>query len=277
MKLLTGNDAVITSPTFVAADGYTPAATGSTPTLAVVSSAGQTCTVGAVSAVSGETGVYSATLQALAGPDLLSVTWTGAVSSADQVHRQQYEVVGGVYVPLVVLLAMPQIDLTKHPAPMLASLRDGFEETAERYLSHTYVARYGVETVTASSGTVSLSRTPLRSVLAAQDWNGTALVVAEWVVDVNGDVRAPGAAGRVTVRFTHGEDAPPSALVEACKIFVRQKALEVDNRIGRDVLSTFTMDGGTERFSTPDWDAGRPTGYLDVDRILNSLRVPGIA
>ena len=32
-----------------------------------------------------------------------------------------------------------------------------------------------------------------------------------------------------------------------------------------------SFEGTYTRFSTPDWNAGRPTGYLEVDRLLNSL------
>ena len=46
------------------------------------------------------------------------------------------------------------------------------------------------------------------------------------------------------------------------------------------VVSPEATDAGTTRYSTPDWNRGRPTGFLEVDRLLNSLpifRPAGIA
>jgi hypothetical protein len=39
----------------------------------------------------------------------------------------------------------------------------------------------------------------------------------------------------------------------------------------RDTLSQ-SFEGGTTRYSTPDWNAGRPTGFLQIDADLNSER-----
>jgi len=40
--------------------------------------------------------------------------------------------------------------------------------------------------------------------------------------------------------------------------------------VSRNTLSEAT-DAGTTRYSTPDWEGGRPTGWLEVDRLLNTL------
>ncbi len=68
-------------------------------------------------------------------------------------------------------------------------------------------------------------------------------------------------------------------LVDACRQYVRATALASRSGVPRDVISQ-NIEGITTRFSTPDKHARRPTGYLDVDRLLNSLpnyRHPAVA
>ena len=64
--------------------------------------------------------------------------------------------------------------------------------------------------------------------------------------------------------------ARPAAVLRACRLYVRSCALSDQSSIPRDVLGQ-SFEGTYTRYSTPDWDAGRPTGYLDVDRLLNTL------
>lgn len=59
-------------------------------------------------------------------------------------------------------------------------------------------------------------------------------------------------------------------LARACREYVRASAVATRSNVGRDVIAQ-SVEGLTTRFSTPDKAAGRPTGYLDVDRLLNSL------
>lgn len=59
-------------------------------------------------------------------------------------------------------------------------------------------------------------------------------------------------------------------LARACKEYVRACALASRSNVPRDVISQ-SVEGLTTRFSTPDKRAGRPTGYIEVDRLLNSL------
>lgn len=59
-------------------------------------------------------------------------------------------------------------------------------------------------------------------------------------------------------------------IIDACRQYVRASALAGRSGVPRDVIGQ-SIDGVSTRFSTPDKDAGRPTGYLDVDRLLNSL------
>jgi len=75
----------------------------------------------------------------------------------------------------------------------------------------------------------------------------------------------------VTVSYTHGQDAPDERVLRACRLYVRSCALTDQSGVPRDVIAQSFGDGGYTRFSTPDWEAGRPTGWLEVDRLLNGL------
>ena len=72
------------------------------------------------------------------------------------------------------------------------------------------------------------------------------------------------------VTYIHGEDDLPSPIYRGCLEYVRATAVSDRSGTGRDVIAQ-TFDGGFTRYSTPDWEAGRPTGWLEVDRLLNSV------
>lgn len=72
---------------------------------------------------------------------------------------------------------------------------------------------------------------------------------------------------------------PPETILDACAEYVVSVVRNRSVGTSRDVIAQ-SFDGGVTRYSTPDWRAGRPTGYLEVDRLLNSMpdyRIPGIA
>lgn len=74
-------------------------------------------------------------------------------------------------------------------------------------------------------------------------------------------------------------EAPPEVIVRACVEYVHHVVSQQTSGTSRDVIAQ-SMDGSWTRYSTPDWPAGRPTGWTEVDRLLNSMpdyRVPGIA
>lgn len=65
----------------------------------------------------------------------------------------------------------------------------------------------------------------------------------------------------------------------ACAEYVSVVSTSRSSGTSRDVVAQ-SIDGSWTRYSTPDMAAGRPTGWTEVDRLLNSLadyRVPGIA
>lgn len=275
-KILTGTDVVLTSPPFLAADGFTPAATTATAVVTAVSSAGQTLTVSAVS--TSVTGYYTATLQALDDPDLITVTWTGAVSGVDQTLVQEHEVVGGVYLSTFDLYNLSDLDTTKQPLARRIELRDEFEGIAERWVGHAFVRRYAVEAIRYRHGDLLLGERYPVEIVAVTDEDAATVDTVDWSLHDTGLVTDHNVSSDITVKYRYGLTRPPQALVNACKEYVRAKALMGTNRIARDMLS-LAGDAGLERYSTPDWEAGRPTGLLDVDRTLRSLGspLPGVA
>ena len=104
--------------------------------------------------------------------------------------------------------------------------------------------------------------------------DGTALDLTEAIIlGQLGEIRnIPWPGGIVysaTVSYTHGLAAVPAMVARGCIEYVNRTLRSEDTGIGRDVLSQ-GFDGGQTRYITPDWNAGRPTGWLEVDRILNS-------
>jgi len=281
MQFLTGSDATVTSPPFVAADGYTPTDTAALATVTVTSAAGQTLTVSAVSNLA-DAGLYSVTVQGLTSPDLLTFVWAGQVGTSDQRYEQQVEVVGGVYVTLGEMYAYNDVDSSKYPPSRISELRAEFEDIAERWTGQAWVPRFAKETLYGSL----LSRMAPRSLVSVVDSYSTVVDFSGWLLEPSGRVNSwygsyslNAGTAPYTVAYRHGADLPPADLVGACKTYIRAKLLEDGNRIGKDTLSFADPSGGTTRYSTPDWNAGRPTGLLDVDRVLCSLGapLPGVA
>lgn len=173
-------------------------------------------------------------------------------------------------------------DTTKWPDSTLERYVASFEEIAEDYRGVAYEPRTATDTefVHFATSTIRLSWPKVRSItsvtVTAPAVGGSAVVLSadQYTVDtLSGILHYPsGFAGgsRVVVVYSHGEDAPSDTLLEACLEYVRSRAMQGRAGTPRDAISQ-SVEGLTTRFSTPDKAAGRPTGYLDVDRLLNSL------
>ncbi len=275
MRVLTGSDITITSPAFVDTDGYTPTDTDADPTVTVVSAAGQALTVSAVTDLT-EAGLYTAVIQGLTNPDRLTAVWAGQVDGIDQANTDLVDVAGGTYATLPELVALDGINLAVHTPARLVQLRDQFEDLAERWTGRAWVPRFATETLWHPAS--PLTRRDARALLSVVDADDTTLATTGWTITAWGvvldaDLRSIGFHGQwpLTIGYTHGQARPPESLTAACRDYVRSKALETGNRIGKDTLSYADPQGGTTRYSTPDWNAGRPTGLLDVDTALNGI------
>lgn len=164
----------------------------------------------------------------------------------------------------------------------LTNLVSEFEDIAERYLQTAFVTR----TVTSEQHVrpnkwLQLDNRPVISV-SAFTIDGVAGTLTELVTEkATGLIYGPAwyGANVVTVTYTYGLATTPEPMLRACAEYCRAVAYADRSGQSRDVIAQ-SFDGGITRYSTPDWNRGRPTGFLEVDRLLNSFReyiTPGLA
>lgn len=155
------------------------------------------------------------------------------------------------------------------PDEVLAGLVAEFEELAERYIGVAFIPRTTTYVGSPVDGVLELPHLQVREISSCEDDAGSTvpygtLHTARGAVEVS-------TSARLTVEFEHGYDAPTARLAAACDRWVERMVVADRSGTSRDVLSQ-AFEGGTTRYSTPDWDAGRPTGFLAVDEALNAAR-----
>lgn len=292
MRAVKGSSVAVTSPTFVAADGETPADCTGTPTCTVTREDGTALAAATVTSAGTGTGSYTAAITTThtAQLDRLALVWTGTADGYVQVYRQTLEVVGGRYVTLPELRAEPGLaDTARYDRALLDELRDAIERTVEDYTGVAWCRAYERDHLYGNGrGRLLLSRRRPRALLSVTI-DGTAVSTALFDLDeVTGELvyldntfdPSSDGAPNVVVAYEHGHDNPDGDLALEVRKWIAHNALRrrvVDSP--SDAISE-TVDGRTVRFSTPDPRAGRPTGSLALDAILNRpgvfSRVPGI-
>lgn len=150
-------------------------------------------------------------------------------------------------------------------APLIAE----FEDLAERYRGIAYVVRAAVETpFLRCDNRVLLGHRPVvGTVVATLDAVEQSVTVdrAAGVVWLGSNV-----TGELSVSYSHGLAVTPELVLHACTEYVVTTAVQQMSSTSRDIISQST-DGTMVRYSTPDWGRGRPTGWTEVDRLLNNL------
>jgi len=116
------------------------------------------------------------------------------------------------------------------------------------------VASVTVDGSTVNPAAVSLDAPAGLLVLPTSGWSLTSLTAPLPVVEVV---------------YEHGFDAPPAGLLRACRQYVRATALRDQQAVERDVIAQGFDGGGYTRYATPG--PNNPTGFIEVDRLLNSL------
>lgn len=164
----------------------------------------------------------------------------------------------------------------------LTNLVSEFEDIAERYLQTAFVTRTATaEQHVRPNKWVQLAKVPVISV-SAFTVDGVAGTLSELITEkATGLIYGPAwyGANVVTVTYTYGLATTPEPMLRACAEYCRAVAFADRSGQSRDVIAQ-SFDGSMTRYSTPDWNRGRPTGFLEVDRLLNSLSeyvAPGIA
>lgn len=148
-----------------------------------------------------------------------------------------------------------------------------FEEAAEEYRGVAYTPRTEVQTFhLVCADRVLLARTRVRSVTSIT-LDGTSVAASRYKLDAAaGVLRFTGpVSGVLVVTYPHGHDEPSSVLLDACTEYVVSALTSRASGASRNTLSQGGAETGTTRYSTPNMAAGRPTGWLEVDRLLNTL------
>lgn len=146
-----------------------------------------------------------------------------------------------------------------------------FEEIAEDYRGVAYTPREVVETHhVVAADRVLLHHVRVREVVSVT-LDGSTVAASRWTLDAAaGVLRFNGQiSGEVVVEYAHGYDEPPSWLLDACTEYVVAALTARASGQSRNTLSVADASG-TTRYSTPNKAEGRPTGWLEVDRLLNT-------
>lgn len=162
-----------------------------------------------------------------------------------------------------------------YPDATLSRYESVFEGIAERARGVAFTTRTTTETVTLDGEQILHTRWPaIQSVTSVTvTLYGSTVTLASTRIQVQstGDIDLQAAfTGLATVVYVHGIDPAPDPILDACAEYVRSRAITSKAGNIRDVIAQ-AFDGGTTRYSTPDWDAGRYTGLLDVDALINSV------
>jgi hypothetical protein len=172
---------------------------------------------------------------------------------------------------------------TTYPDDDIDALVSEFAEIFTKYRGVAPTPTATAETlVLRSPSSVLVLRWPLVSALTSVTVDGIAVDGDSLTLDPAGTVTYAGtfsAGVPIVATYTHGLAAVPATLTRAVVQYVCAVFRADESGTGRDVIAQ-TFDGGITRYSTPDMSMGRPTGWLEVDRLLNSLddyRMPGIA
>lgn len=187
-------------------------------------------------------------------------------------------------------LVRPLADEDIYTDALLEAYISEFEAVAENYRGVAFTPRSATERLSLLDASFLQLNWPRVRSITSITIDGTTQTTDQYQLDDYGRVigllsSGPNPYGSwATVTYSHGYDAPPSLpygplVIRACVQYVRGSALRDQSDLNRDVIS-FSDGGMTYRYSTPDKSSGRPTGFIEVDRLLNSLpdyRTVGVA
>lgn len=70
---------------------------------------------------------------------------------------------------------------------------------------------------------------------------------------------------------TYGYSTTPGPLYQGACEYALATLRQNASGTSREIASQ-SVDGGWVNFRTPDWEGGRPTGWIEADRLLNEFR-----
>jgi hypothetical protein len=170
---------------------------------------------------------------------------------------------------------VPTLANSKYEDADLAEYIAEFESMVEDYRGVAFTPREATETVDLPAGganRVVLDRPMVRSITsvtidAVAVSSSVYRLADDGAVEVV-DGQSPFSGATFVVVYQHGYDAPSATLLRACREYVRIVAVADRSSVPRDIIAT-SSDGMSTRYSTPDMEHGRVTGYLEVDRLIN--------
>lgn len=144
-----------------------------------------------------------------------------------------------------------------------------FEPIAERRLGVAFRVRTATHEGTVRRGRLELPNVAIVAVTSLTTEDDVA-VTATRVDKRQGRIHVPVCDGTVlTAVYTHGLTEPTPGVAGACLDYVDRRIATDTSGTSRDVLAQ-GADGATTRYSTPNRAAGRETGFLQVDALLDS-------
>jgi hypothetical protein len=227
-------------------------------------------------------GVYLYSLQPQSSLDKLTVVWSATFNGLAQSVTTYVDIVGGYFVTLNAIRTSPNMpDISKFTTEKLIEARQWFETLAENYCGQAFVPRYKRIRYAGSGHPTLLADMNVRTIRSVRDYTSGTVYTAytsDELADI--DVDPVGSLTRLSnvwrfgtrnieIVYEHGMDACPADMADAALDAIRRHLLE--NQTGRTVLSVADDLGGVTRYSTPG--ENRPTGYAEVDRVLNSYRL----
>jgi hypothetical protein len=289
-QILASTAATITA-TFCDQDGDAADPAG-TVTVGVADEAGTTVVAAGSATATGSTGVrtYTLTAAATSVPKILVATWTnGTITTTTRA-----EVVGGYYASVRQVRDSDAVleDPRKYSAAQIVAARRAVEREFEDFCGVAFVPRYRrVRLDGTGRDELVLPDAELRSVRSLREYdddlNFEAYTASELLaipasragvaVRTDGEIFERGRSN-VVVEYEHGYDRPPTDVLEAFFLRVRD-VLNRQNRGVPDRATTFTSDVGGTYSLLVAGRGGSVTGIPDVDVVLRrySRRVPGIA
>lgn len=275
MRVLRSTALTVPSPTFVGDDGETPEDCASTPTATVTHEDGTALAAATVVNLD-DPGVYTAALTTTHTANLgrLRVTWTGTVDSLVQVYTDEHEVVGAHYATVPEIRQLRDMDNTaRYPLATIREVRDQWAQRIEEACGVPFVPRYQRDTFR-GDGTCRLALSQVfPRTLVSVTVDGTAQTVGDFYFDGSFLVWDGGtftSEASVAVAYEHWftRTPPPDLRREYLKV-VRTELAKTYSDLPADAIYRQFGDGEAIRYSTPDRAAGRPTGVLALDAVLN--------
>jgi hypothetical protein len=226
-------------------------------------------------------GVYQYQLAGQASLNRLTEVWSGLFGGLAQSIQTEVEIVGGYYVPLGGVLAMP--DMVGTSIASIVDAREWFESKVERYVGVAFVPRFARVALRGNGRpSLGLPHFPIRAVNSVGYYSGATLT--PFTVGELADIVLPSETGFLARRtlgmwptadmileIEHGLAAPPAELIDAALVAISDKLRRDQtpaSRAGR-VYAVQTEVGVERRTRT---GPGHPFGIDDVDEVVVGLR-----